>query len=186
MPFVPTGLPGLFLFEPTVFKDDRGYFFESYNEQAFAKQGLPIHFVQDNQSFSHYGVIRALHYQLDPHAQTKLVRVLQGRILDVALDIRKGSPTYGKSYCVELTADNKRQLLIPKGFAHGFSVLSDTAEVSYKCDEFYSKANEGGILFNDPALGIDWQVPADKVIVSPKDLESPTFAECRNNFQFKG
>jgi dTDP-4-dehydrorhamnose 3,5-epimerase len=186
MPFLSTDFPGVFLFEPTVFKDDRGYFFESYNEQAFAKQGLSIHFVQDNQSYSNYGVIRALHYQLDPHAQTKLVRVLQGKILDVALDIRKGSPTYGKSLSVELSAENKRQLLIPKGFAHGFSVLSQTAEVSYKCDAFYSKADEGGILFNDPALGIDWQVPAGKEIVSPKDLEAPLFASCRNNFQFAG
>ena len=186
MPFIDAGLPGLCLFEPTVFKDERGYFFESYNEQAFIKQGLQIRFVQDNQSFSRYGVIRALHYQLDPNAQTKLVRVLQGRILDVAVDIRKGSPSYGKSFSVELSADNKRQLLIPRGFAHGFSVLSDTAEVSYKCDAFYNKANEGGILYSDPALGIDWQVPADKVVVSAKDLESPTLAACRNNFQFKG
>ena len=184
MPFLATDFPGVFIFEPKVFKDDRGYFFESYNEQAFAQQGLPIRFIQDNQSFSRYGVIRALHYQLDPHAQTKLVRVLQGRILDVALDIRKGSPTYGRSLSVELSAENKRQLLIPKGFAHGFSVLSQTAEVSYKCDAFYSKADEGGILFDDPALGIDWQVPADKVIVSSKDLEAPSFANCRNNFQF--
>ncbi len=174
------------MFEPSVFTDDRGYFFESYNEQAFAKQGLNIHFVQDNQSFSTYGVIRALHYQLDPNAQTKLVRVLQGKILDVAVDIRKGSPTYGRSVSVELSADNKRQLLIPKGFAHGFSVLSPTAEVSYKCDAFYSKADEGGILFNDPALAIDWQIPADQAIVSPKDREAPVFANCRNNFQYKG
>jgi dTDP-4-dehydrorhamnose 3,5-epimerase len=186
MPFFPTDFPGIVLFEPAVFKDDRGYFFESYNEQAFAKQGLPIHFVQDNQSFSTYGVIRALHYQLDPNAQTKLVRVLQGNILDVALDLRKGSPTYGRSYSVELSADNKRQLLIPKGFAHGFSVLSQTAEISYKCDAFYSKADEGGILFSDPALGIDWRIPADKAIVSPKDREAPLFADCRNNFQYKG
>jgi dTDP-4-dehydrorhamnose 3,5-epimerase len=186
MPFFQTELSGVLLFEPSVFKDDRGYFFESYNEQAFARQGLNIHFVQDNQSFSTYGVIRALHYQLDPNAQTKLVRVLQGKILDVALDIRKSSPTYGKAYCIELSADNKRQLLIPKGFAHGFSVLTETAEVSYKCDAFYSKADEGGILYNDPALAIDWQIPAGKAVVSPKDKEAPVFANCRNNFQYKG
>ena len=186
MPFLATDLPGVFIFEPTLFRDERGYFFESYNEQTFEKQGLSIRFVQDNQSFSCYGVIRALHYQLDPQAQTKLVRVLQGKILDVALDIRMGSPTYGKAYSVELSAENKRQLLIPRGFAHGFSVLTPTAEVSYKCDTFYSRADEGGIIFNDPALRIDWQIPAGKMIVSPKDLEAPTFANCRNNFQFQG
>lgn len=185
MPFLTTAFPGLLLFEPKIFADDRGYFFESYNEQLFEQEGLPIHFVQDNQSLSSYGVIRGLHYQLDPHAQTKLVRVLQGRILDVVVDIRQGSPAYGKFMSVELSAENKRQLLVPKGFAHGFSVLSERAEILYKCDAYYNKANEGGIRYNDPALGIDWQVPPDKVIVSPKDLEAPTFAACRNNFQFK-
>jgi len=127
-----------------------------------------------------------MHYQLEPHAQTKLVRVLQGRILDVAVDIRKGSPTYGKYMSVELSADNKRQFLIPKGFAHGFSVLSETAEVSYKCDGFYDKASEGGIRFDDPALNIDWQVPVKEALVSPKDLDLPFFAECKTNFEFKG
>jgi dTDP-4-dehydrorhamnose 3,5-epimerase len=186
MPFLATDLPGVLLFEPTVFKDERGYFFESYNEQSFAQQGVSIRFVQDNQSYSRYGVIRALHYQLDPHAQTKLVRVLQGRILDVAVDIRKGSPHYGRSISVELSAENRRQLLIPKGFAHGFSVLSETAEVLYKCDALYSKANEGGIIYNDPSFAIDWQVPSDKAIVSTKDRELPDLAACRNNFQFSG
>ncbi|HZE82906.1 MAG TPA: dTDP-4-dehydrorhamnose 3,5-epimerase [Puia sp.] len=186
MPFLTTDLPGLLIFEPAVFQDDRGFFFESYNEQTFSKQGLDMRFVQDNQSFSKYGVVRGLHYQLDPHAQTKLVRVLQGKILDVAVDIRKGSPTYGKYMSIELSADNKRQLLIPKGFAHGFSVLSPTAEVLYKCDAFYDKASEAGIIFNDPALDIDWGLPQDKLILSGKDMQLPVFSAGRNNFEFKG
>jgi dTDP-4-dehydrorhamnose 3,5-epimerase len=186
MPFSPAGFPGLFVFEPSVFRDDRGYFFESYNEQEFFGQGFAIKFVQDNQSSSRYGVIRGLHYQLESHAQTKLVRVLQGSILDVAVDIRKGSPGYGKSLCIVLSSENKKQLLIPKGFAHGFSVLSESAEILYKCDAFYDKASEGGILYNDPSLEIDWQVPEDRVIVSPKDRELPLLADCRNDFQFTG
>lgn len=184
MSFTTTSFPGLLIFEPAVFTDARGYFFESYNEQAFAKQGLSIHFVQDNQSFSQYGVIRGLHYQLEPYAQTKLLRVVQGTILDVAVDLRKGSPTYGKSMSLELSATNKKQFLIPKGFAHGFSVLSETAEVSYKCDGFYNKASEAGILYDDKDLGIDWKIPAGKALVSTKDLELPGFAACRNDFQF--
>ncbi|HTI11867.1 MAG TPA: dTDP-4-dehydrorhamnose 3,5-epimerase [Puia sp.] len=186
MPFTATEFPGLFIFDPVVLKDDRGYFFESYNEQTFQQQGITTRFIQDNQSFSRYGVIRGLHYQVEPRPQAKLIRVLQGKILDVALDIRKGSPTYGKFMSVELSAENKRQFLIPRGFAHGFSVLSETAEVSYKCDGFYSKDCEGGIRYDDPALGIDWGVPAAAAIVSSKDLELPVFAECRNNFQFQG
>ncbi|MHA4809618.1 dTDP-4-dehydrorhamnose 3,5-epimerase [Flavitalea flava] len=186
MPFTSTEISGLFIFEPAVFKDERGYFFESYNEEVFQRSGHPMRFLQDNQSFSRYGVIRGLHYQLDPHAQTKLIRVLQGTILDVAVDIRKGSSTYGKYLSIELSAENKKQLLIPKGFAHGFSVLSETAEVSYKCDSLYSKSSEGGILYNDPALGIDWKVAEDKVVISSKDLELPVLSACRNNFQFEG
>jgi dTDP-4-dehydrorhamnose 3,5-epimerase len=186
MPFSPTGFPGLIVFEPSVFRDDRGYFFESYSEQQFHEQGLDIKFVQDNQSSSRFGVIRGLHYQLESHAQTKLVRVLQGSILDVAVDIRKGSPSYGKSLSIILSAENKKQLLIPTGFAHGFSVLSESAEILYKCDAFYHKASEGGILYNDPSLGIDWQVPESQVIVSPKDRELPLLAGCRNDFQFTG
>jgi dTDP-4-dehydrorhamnose 3,5-epimerase len=183
MPFFSeTAIPGLFIFEPVVYKDNRGYFFESYNEQTFAQFGIDNRFVQDNQSFSTYGVIRGLHYQLDPHAQTKLVRVLQGRILDVAVDLRRSSKTFGKSFTVELSSDNKLQLLIPHGFAHGFSVLSETAEVSYKCDRLYNKESEGGIRYDDPRLNIDWQIPAEKAIVSAKDLALPLFAECRNNF----
>jgi dTDP-4-dehydrorhamnose 3,5-epimerase len=183
MPFLTTDIPDLLIFEPVVYKDNRGYFFESYNEQTFSKEGLTQRFVQDNQSFSTYGVIRGLHYQLDPHAQTKLVRVLQGKVLDVAVDLRRSSKTFGNWIAVELSADNKRQLLIPRGFAHGFSVLSETAELSYKCDGLYNKESEGGIRYDDPQLGIDWQVPAGKAIVSDKDLDLPLFAHCRNNFK---
>lgn len=182
MPIHKTDIPDLLIFEPVVYKDNRGYFFESYNEQTFSKEGLRYRFVQDNQSFSNYGVIRGLHYQLDPHAQTKLVRVLQGRILDVAVDLRRSSPTYGKSFAAELSSGNKRQLLIPRGFAHGFSVLSETAEVSYKCDGLYHKESEGGIRFDDPQLRIDWQIPPGTAIVSDKDLALPLFSDCRNNF----
>jgi dTDP-4-dehydrorhamnose 3,5-epimerase len=186
MPFTTTQFPGLLLFEPVVYKDDRGYFFESYNEEIFRQQGIDIRWVQDNQSFSCFGVIRGLHYQLEPYDQTKLIRVLQGKILDVAVDLRKGSPTYGRHLGVELSGDNRRQFLIPRGFAHGFSVLSETAEVAYKCDGLYNKGSEGGIRYDDPALGIDWQIPAEKVLISPKDMELPLFAGCRNNFEFKG
>ena len=183
MPFITTDFSGLLIFEPAVYKDDRGYFFESYNEQTFHREGIMNRFVQDNQSFSTYGVIRGLHYQLAPHAQAKLIRVLQGKIFDVAVDLRKNSPTFGKFMGIELSAGNRRQFLIPQGFAHGFSVLSETAEVSYKCDAFYHKDSEGGIRYDDPELNIDWQVPAGKAIVSQKDLDLPVFANCRNNFQ---
>jgi dTDP-4-dehydrorhamnose 3,5-epimerase len=182
MPFQKTDIPDLLIFEPAIYKDNRGYFFESYNEQTFFKEGVRNHFVQDNQSFSTFGVIRGLHYQLDPHAQCKLVRVLQGKILDVAVDLRQSSKTFGKWIAVELSASNKRQLFLPRGFAHGFSVLSETAEVSYKCDGFYNKESEGGIRYDDPQLDIDWQIPAGKAVVSEKDLALPLFAECRNNF----
>jgi dTDP-4-dehydrorhamnose 3,5-epimerase len=185
MPFTKTDLPDIYLFEPLVFEDERGFFYESYNERIFRQNHIDIKFVQDNQSFSRYGVVRGLHYQLEPHAQSKLVRVLQGTILDVIVDIRKGSPTYGKSLGVELSADNRKQLFIPKGFAHGFSVLSQTAEVMYKCDAFYNKDSESGIVYNDAALKIDWQIPAGRAIVSSKDLQLPDFAQCKNNFEFK-
>jgi len=174
--FIQTGIEDLILIEPKIFGDSRGFFFESYNEKSFIAGGVNIKFVQDNQSRSSYGVIRGLHFQKSPFAQTKLVRVVSGRILDVGVDLRKESPTYGKHYSVELSAENKRQLLIPKGFAHGFSVLSETADVLYKCDEFYHKESEGGIIYNDPTLNIDWKIPADKAIVSDKDLLQPTFA----------
>lgn len=185
MAFIKTAFPGLIIFEPNVIKDSRGYFFESYSERAFHAAGINDRFVQDNQSKSAYGVIRGLHYQLHPHAQTKLVRVLSGKILDVAVDIRTGSPTYGKAFSLELSAENNKQLLIPKGFAHGFSVLSETAEVMYKCDEFYYKESEAGILYNDAAINIDWNIPADKAIISEKDMQQPLLSDSKNNFVFE-
>lgn len=184
MPFVKTEFSGLQVFEPNVFEDSRGYFFEAYNEKQFQQEGIDIRWVQDNQSSSSYGVIRGLHYQLPPYDQTKLVRVLRGKILDVVVDIRKGSPTFGKSFSKVLSAKNKRQLFIPKGFAHGFSVLSEKAEVLYKCDGFYNKETEGGIIYNDPALEIDWRIPAEEAIVSDKDKVLPTLTDCRNSFVF--
>lgn len=184
MPFITTDIPDLLVFEPKVFADSRGYFFESYSEKIFEQQGLNIHFVQDNQSSSSYGVIRGLHYQLNPHAQTKLVRVLVGRILDVAVDVRNGSPTYGKYFSIELSDENKKQLLVPKGFAHGFSVLSERAIVMYKCDAFYSKESEGGFRFDDPSLNIDWQIPHDKAIISDKDQVLPFLESVKTNFDF--
>jgi len=185
MHFIKTDIPDLLIFEPKVFEDSRGYFFESYTERAFAAEGVNIKFVQDNQARSSYGVIRGLHYQLDPHAQTKLVRVLSGSILDVVVDIRQGSPTYGKVFSIELSAENKKQLLVPQGFAHGYSVLSETAEMLYKCDAFYNKEAEGSIRYNDETLAIDWQIPADKAIVSDKDMASAKFGEHSNNFIYK-
>ena len=184
MPFMQTSIPDLLVFEPKVFEDNRGYFFESFNRQTFKAEGIDINFVQDNQSLSKYGVIRGLHYQLQPHPQVKLIRVLLGRILDVAVDIRKGSPTFGKSFSIELSAENKKQLFIPAGFAHGFSVLSEHAEVLYKCDSFYNRESEAGILYNDISLNIDWRIPGGKEIISEKDRRLPLFAECQNNFQF--
>lgn len=186
MSFHTTHIPGLLVFEPKVFEDSRGYFFEAYNEQVFRKEGMDLRFVQDNQSRSSYGVIRGLHYQLNPHAQFKLVRALEGSILDVAVDIRKGSPTFGNHFSIELSAENKRQLLVPAGFAHGFSVLSDRAIVFYKCDAFYHKESERGILYNDPFLNIDWKIPAGKELVSEKDLLQSSFENCSNNFEFAG
>lgn len=184
MPFTKTHIPDLLIYEPRVFDDPRGYFFESYNANTFLAEGVTIKFVQDNQARSCYGVIRGLHYQLAPYAQTKLIRVLRGAILDVAVDIRKGSPTYGEVFSIELTAENKKQLLVPKGFAHGYSVISETAEVMYKCDEFYNKQSEGGIAYNDPKLNIDWMVPADKALVSDKDLVYPGIDHCVHNFEY--
>jgi len=185
MPIIQTDFPGLFIYEPAVFEDSRGYFFESYNERDFIAAGIDVEFVQDNQARSSYGVIRGLHYQLEPYAQTKLIRVLSGNILDVVVDIRKGSPTFGKTFTLELSAVNKKQLLIPKGFAHGYSVLSETAEVFYKCDAFYNKASEGGILYNDADLGINWMIPAEKAIVSDKDKVYPGIKGSSNNFIFE-
>jgi len=186
MPLIKTEFPGLYVFEPVVFEDNRGYFFESYNHKIFAAEGLDFKWLQDNQSRSSYGTVRGLHYQLPPHAQTKLVRALTGTIWDVVVDLRKGSPTFGKVFGIELSADNKKQLLIPRGFAHGFSVISETADFSYKCDNYWNKASEGGIKLDDSVLNIDWRIPADKVVISEKDKHNPSFAECLNTFVFEG
>ena len=175
MPFTATPLPGVIIFEPAVYPDDRGFFFESYNKRLFHGNQIINEFVQDNQSFSVYGVIRGLHYQREPHAQSKLVRVIQGEILDVVLDLRVGSPGFGKSYSIQLSAENKKQIFVPIGFAHGFSVLSETAVIFYKCDQFYNKQSEAGIRYNDAGLNIDWQITADKALISEKDMQLPEF-----------
>jgi dTDP-4-dehydrorhamnose 3,5-epimerase len=184
MPFSPTSFPGLIIFEPSVYPDDRGFFFESYNQRLFLANHIPNEFVQDNQSYSVYGVIRGLHYQREPHAQAKLIRVLTGKILDVVVDIRQGSLSFGKSFSIELSAENKKQLFIPKGFAHGFSVLSEDAVISYKCDQFYNKQSESGIIYNDQALAIDWQIPGHKALISDKDLILPVFNTVIPDFTF--
>jgi dTDP-4-dehydrorhamnose 3,5-epimerase len=186
MPFIKTEFPNLFVFEPKVFEDNRGYFLETYNQNLFSAEGIEINFVQDNQASSSFGVIRGLHFQMDPFAQTKLIRVLSGEIIDAVVDIRKNSPTYGKAYTILLSAVNKKQLLVPKGFAHGYSVISQMAEVFYKCDEFYYKECEGGIAWNDPALNIDWQIPADRTVVSDKDQNYSPLENSTHNFVFKG
>lgn len=182
MPFLETEIKDLVIYEPRIFPDDRGYFFESFSQRVFEAEGYTMKWVQDNQARSCYGVIRGLHYQQEPYAQTKLIRVLEGRILDVVVDIRSASPTYGKVFSIELSAENKKQLLVPKGFAHGYSVLSETAEILYKCDGFYNKESEGGIRYDDPALNIDWQIPASKALLSPKDMELPVLTQAVNNF----
>ena len=169
MNFIKTKIDGVFIIEPDVFGDSRGYFFESYNKEVFHRAGITADFVQDNQSFSKYGVVRGLHFQKPPFTQAKLVRVLSGRVLDVAVDIREGSPTFGQYVSVELSDENKKQFFIPRGFAHGFSVLSETAVFTYKCDNFYHKESEMGIAYNDPSIGVDWQIPSEKVCVSDKD-----------------
>lgn len=172
-----TTIKDLLVLEPHIFKDKRGYFFESYNVNEFKKYGLNIDFLQDNQSRSDYGVIRGLHMQTGEFAQTKLVRVLEGRVYDVAVDLRPNSLTYRKWYGIELSVENQFQLLIPKGFCHGFSVLSDTAVIFYKCDTFYNKDSEYGIKYNDPSLNIDWRIPKKDIIVSPKDENLPFLSE---------
>lgn len=176
MKVTETFLKGCFIIEPQVFEDDRGFFFESFNEKEFQQViGEKVRFVQDNQSFSSKGVIRAIHYQKGNFAQAKLVRVLKGTVLDVAVDLRPESSTFGQHYSIELSADNKKQLFIPRGFGHGFSVLSDTAEFFYKCDNYYNKASEGGIIYNDEFLNIDWKLSIEEVKVSSKDIELPSF-----------
>lgn len=178
MIFKETKLKGCFVLEPTVFKDERGYFMESFNSERFNKRvGESINFVQDNQSFSSKGVIRAIHFQTGIHAQAKLVRVLSGTVLDVAVDLRKDSPTFGEYVSLELSYGNKKQLFIPRGFGHGFVVLSKTAEFFYKCDNYYNKESEGGIIYNDKTLNINWKLPIGEHIVSEKDLVLPTMEE---------
>lgn len=167
--FIKTQIEGVYIIEPKIFKDSRGYFFESYNEEDFHKNGIKNRFVQDNQSKSSYGVVRGLHCQLGKHSQAKLVRVLSGKVLDVAVDIRFGSPTFGKHVAVELSDENQRQLFIPRDFLHGFSVLSDTAIFAYKVDNLYNKESEFGIRYDDPTIGVDWKVPTDKILTSAKD-----------------
>lgn len=184
MPFIKTDFPGLIVFEPKVFGDHRGYFYESYNANSFKAGGIAADFVQDNQARSTYGVLRGLHYQLGEHAQAKLVRVIEGSVLDVVVDLREGSPTYGQSYSIKLSAENKKQLFVPRGFAHGYVVLSETAEFFYKCDNFYNKESEGGLIYNDPQLKIDWKVDLSKAQLSEKDLILPLLGEHRGNFVF--
>jgi dTDP-4-dehydrorhamnose 3,5-epimerase len=177
-----TDIKDLVIITPTVFEDERGYFMESYNKTKLVELGINIDFVQDNQSFSKKGTLRGLHYQNPPFAQTKLVRVLEGEIIDVAVDVRKDSATYGKSFSILLSAENNKQLLVPHGFAHGFSVISETAIVMYKCDNYYDKASEGGILYDDPKLNIDWGMDLKEAIVSEKDLVLPDFNNCNSQF----
>ena len=180
-----TKVPGLLIIEPSIFKDPRGYFFESYNRNRLDEAGIHHTFIQDNQSCSSYGIIRGLHYQLAPYAQTKLLRVLNGIILDVVIDLRKNSPSFGKSVATEMSAESQIQLLIPKGFAHGFSVLSKSATVLYKCDEVYHPEAERGIHYADPELDIDWRIPASEIIISEKDDRFPLMKEAEMNFEFK-
>lgn len=177
-----TDIKDLIIITPTVFEDNRGWFFESYNKNKLSEVGIDIDFIQDNQSYSKKGTLRGLHYQNPPFAQAKLVRVLQGEIMDVAVDLRKNSTTYGKYFRLLLTAENKKQLLVPQGFAHGFSVLSETAVVLYKCDNYYHKESEGGIRFDDPSLNIDWGMDLSTAIVSEKDLILPDLAKCNSQF----
>lgn len=179
MPVTTTPISGLLVFEPAVFQDERGYFFESYNRKTWAAAGITTEFVQDNQARSTKGVLRGLHYQVGDMAQAKLVRVVEGEVLDVAVDLREDSPTLGHWFSIRLSAENKKQLLVPRGFAHGYVVLSDTAEFVYKCDNFYSKAHEGGIRFDDPALNINWEFDLSEVLVSEKDLLLPGFEDRR-------
>lgn len=180
MPFIETKIKGVIIFEPRVFQDDRGSFFESYNYELFSQNGIPNTFVQDNQSTSSNGTIRGLHFQKGTSAQAKLVRVVQGKVLDVAVDLRYRSETFGQHVAVELDDENNRQLFIPRGFAHGFSVLSETAIFAYKCDNFYDKSSEGGLIYNDPELTIDWQISPQEALLSEKDLLLPTLSEIRN------
>ena len=185
MNVIETKIPGVVIIEPRLFPDARGYFFESFSKREFEEKVGKIDFVQDNESKSSYGVLRGLHFQKPPYAQSKLVRVVKGTVLDVAVDIRKGSPTFGQHVAVELTEDNHRQFFIPQGFAHGFAVLTDEVIFQYKCDNFYAPASEGAIAWDDPDLGIDWRVPAEKMILSEKDKKHPRLKEMETPFSYE-
>lgn len=184
MTVIPTEISGLVIIEPKVFGDHRGYFFESFSQRDFDASVREVRFVQDNESKSSYGVLRGLHFQKPPHAQSKLVRVVKGRVLDVAVDIRRGSPTFGKHVAVELSDENHRQFFIPRGFAHGFVVLSEEVIFQYKCDDFYAPECEGAIAWDDPALGIDWGIPAEDVILSEKDRNHPRLKDAGELFAY--
>jgi len=184
MPFTETGIPGLLVFEPNIIRDARGYFFESFNSKIWKEKGITSEFVQDNQAYSTRGILRGLHYQLNPNAQAKLVRVIEGEVLDVVVDLRKGSPSFGKTFSIILSAENHKQMYVPRGFAHGYCVLSSTALFFYKCDNFYSKESERGIAFNDAALNIDWKIPAGEMLLSDKDKLNKPFSEAEMNFVF--
>ena len=184
MNVIKTEIDGVVIIEPRIFNDQRGYFFESFSERDFCKEVREVKFVQDNESKSQYGVLRGLHFQKPPYCQSKLVRVIKGAVLDVAVDIRKGSPTFGKHVAVELTEDNHRQFFVPRGFAHGFSVLTPEVIFQYKCDNFYAPQSEGAIAWDDPDLGIDWGIPADKVILSEKDRHHPRLKDAEWLFDY--
>ena len=184
MEVIKTAIEGLLIIEPKLFKDARGYFFESFSQKEFNEKVMSIHFVQDNESLSTYGVMRGLHFQRPPYTQSKLVRCTKGKVLDVAVDIRKGSPTYGQHVAVELSEENHRQVFIPKGFAHGFSVLSEKTVIQYKCDNFYAPQADGGISIKDESLGIDWQIPTENAILSEKDLMHPLLKDFDSPFDY--
>jgi dTDP-4-dehydrorhamnose 3,5-epimerase len=186
MKITETDFPGLLIIEPKVFADSRGYFFESFREDILQQFNAKYNWIQENESMSNYGVIRGLHYQLNPFSQAKLVRVIAGEVLDVVMDIRRGSPTFGKKFEIILSGENKKQLLIPEGFAHGFSVLKDATIFSYKCNNVYNKESERGINLLDKALSIDWQVDSSKSIISDKDRQNPDFINADYNFEFAG
>lgn len=185
MKVIQTAIPGVVIIEPRIFNDERGYFFESFSQRDFNQEVREIHFVQDNESKSSYGVLRGLHFQKTPYAQSKLVRVIKGSVLDVAVDIRKGSPTFGQHVAVELTGDNHRQFFIPRGFAHGFSVLTDEVVFQYKCDNFYAPQAEGALAWNDPDLHIDWRLPKADVILSEKDRHHPRLKDADWLFDYR-
>ena len=184
MEVIKTDIEGVVIIEPRIFKDDRGYFYESFSQREFEEKVCRTTFVQDNQSKSSYGVLRGLHFQKPPYCQSKLVRCIKGAVLDVAVDIRKGSPTFGKYVAIELSEDNHRQFFVPRGFAHGFAVLTPEAVFQYKCDNFYNKESEGSVAWNDPQLGIDWRIPADKVLLSEKDKLSKNIADAEYLFDY--